>query len=111
MDQKSSQGYMMKSFGVAVTWKANKQDTVSTSSIEAELLAISQTAKEPIFLSRLMQALNLVIPQALIIEFDNPKTIRLLVDKSMKLQSKLRHVDIHSYWLRQELQHGLIHIC
>ncbi len=61
----------MKFFGEGVTFGANKQDAVSTSSTEAELLAISQTAKEAIYLSRLMQALNLVIPEALIIEFDN----------------------------------------
>ena len=42
-----------------------------------------------------MQALNLVISEARKIECDNAKTIRLLVDKSMKLQTKLRHVDIH----------------
>ena len=57
-----------------------------------------------------MQALNLVIPEALTIECDNAQTIRLLVDKSMKLQTKLRHVDIHSHWLRQEVQRGSIHI-
>jgi hypothetical protein len=28
----------------------------------------------------------------------------------MKLQTKLRHVDIHSHWLRQEVQRGAITI-
>lgn len=28
----------------------------------------------------------------------------------MKLQIKLRHVNIHSYWLRQEVQSQIIHI-
>ena len=51
IDRKSSQGYIMKLFGGPVTWQANKQDTVTTSSTEAELLAISQTAKESIYLS------------------------------------------------------------
>ena len=27
----------------------------------------------------------------------------------MKLQTKLRHVNIHSYWLRQEVQRQIIH--
>ncbi len=75
LDQKSSQGYILKLFGGAVAWRANMQDTVTTSSTEAELLAISQTAKEAIYHSRLMQALNLVIPEATTIECDNPKTI------------------------------------
>lgn len=100
----------MKLFGGAVAWRANKQDTVATSSTEAELLAISQTAKEAIYLSRLMLALNLVLPEALTIECDNMQTRRLLVDESMKLQTKLRHVDIHSHWLRQEVQRRSINI-
>ena len=98
----------MKLFGGPVAWRANKQDTVTTSSTEAELLAISQTAKEPIYLSRLMKALTRDVPEPLTIECDNTQTIRLLVDESTKLQTKLRHVDIHSHWLRQEVQRGSI---
>lgn len=110
LDRKSSQGYIMKLFNGAVAWRANKQDTVTTSSTEAEFLAISQTAKETIYLSRLMNALTLVIPGPLAIECDNAQTIRLLVAESLKLQTKLRHVDIHSHWLRQEVQRGSIRL-
>lgn len=41
LDRKSSQGYIMKLFGGAVAWRANKQDTVTILSTKAELLAIS----------------------------------------------------------------------
>ena len=108
IDRKSLQGYIMKLFGGPVAWRANKQDTVTTSSTEAELLAILQTAKESIYLSRLMKALNLMVPKPLTIECDNAQRIRLLVDKLTKLQTKLRHIDIHSHWLRQEVQQGTI---
>ncbi len=101
----------MKLFGGAVAWRANKQDKVITLSNKAELLAISQTGKEAIYLSCLLQALNLVIPEALTMEFNNAQTFQFLVDESMKLQTKLRHVDIHSYWLRHKLQCGSIYIC
>ena len=50
-----------------------------------------------------MKALKLVLSEALTIECDNLQTIRLLVNKAMKLQTKLCHVDIHSHWLRQEV--------
>ncbi len=50
-----------------------------------------------------MQTLNIVIPEALTIEFDNAQTIRPLVDKSMKLKTKLWHVHIHSHLLGQEV--------
>ena len=110
IDRKSSQGYIMKLFGGPVAWRANKQDTVTTSSTEAELLALSQTAKETMYLARLFRALSLELDQPLIIECDNRQTIRLLVEEVAKLQTKLRHVDIHSHWLRQEVQRGSIRL-
>lgn len=94
----------MKIFVKAIAWRANKQDTVTTLSIKAELLAISQTAKEAIYLSCFMKALQLFLPEVFIIECNNKRTIRLLVDKFTKLQTKLHHVDIYSHLLRQEVQ-------
>ena len=46
VDRKSLQKYIMKLFGGPITWRANKQDTVTTLSIEAELLALSQIVEE-----------------------------------------------------------------
>jgi len=80
----------MKLFGGPVAWRANKQDTVTTSSTEAELLALSQTAKEAMYLSRLFRALSLELDEPLSIECDNRQTIRLLVEEVAKLQTKLR---------------------
>ena len=107
LDQKSSQGYVLKLFGGPVAWRANKQDTVTTSSTKAELLALSQTAKKSIYLSHLLKALSIELDKLLTIECDNRQTIRLLAE-SAKLQTKLRHIDIHSHWLQQEVQRGSI---
>jgi hypothetical protein len=46
IDQKSSQAYVIKLFGGLIGWRANKQDTVTTLTTEAELLVLSQAAKE-----------------------------------------------------------------
>ena len=92
----------MTLFGGPIAWRANKQDTVTTSSTEAELLALSQTAKEGIFMSRLFKALTLRLNEPLIIECDNTQTLRLIQEDTAKLVTKLRHVDIHQHWLRQE---------
>jgi hypothetical protein len=78
-----------------------------TSSTEAELLALSQTTKESIYLSRLLKTLSIELDESLAIECDNRQMIRLLTE-SAKLQTKLRHIDIHSHWLRQEVQQGSI---
>lgn len=85
LDWKSSQSYLMKLFGGAVAWRANKQDTVITLLIEIELLAILQTAKKAIYLSWLMKILTLVLLKALTVDCNNAQTRELLVNKSTKL--------------------------
>jgi hypothetical protein len=92
----------MMLFGGPIAWRANKQDTVTTSSTEAELLALSQTAKEAIFLSRLFKAMTLRLKEPLVIDCDNTQTLRLIREDKARLITKLRHVDIHQHWLRQE---------
>ena len=83
---------------------------ITTLSIKAKLLTISQTTKKAIYLSRLMTSLTLFLPEVLTIECDNKQTIRLLVDESTKLQTKLCYIDIHFHWLRQKVQRQSIKI-
>jgi hypothetical protein len=44
-DRKSSEGYIAKLFNSPIDWQARKQKTVTTSTTEAELLAISSASK------------------------------------------------------------------
>src|SRR5436189_4250419 len=53
-------------------------------------------------MSRLLKALTLQLNEPLVIECDNSQTLRLIMEESMKLSIKLRHVDIHNHWLCQE---------
>jgi hypothetical protein len=111
LDRKSSQAYAMKLFGGLIGWRANKQDTVTTSTTEAELLALSQAAKEALYVSRLLKELLISLDDHRIrIECDNKQTIRLVTEEIARLQTKLRHVDIHNHWLRQEVQNGSIKV-
>ena len=111
LDRKSSQGYTIKLFGGLIAWKASKQDTVTTSTTEAELLALSQVSKEAIFTSRLLKELEVKLPDSTItIHCDNTQTISLINKEISKLQTKLRHVDIHNHWLRQEVARGVIRV-
>ena len=111
MDRKSSQGYAIKLFGGLIAWKANKQDTVTTSTTEAELLALSQVAKEALFISRLLRELQIETDASTVtIQCDNKQTIRLVTEEVSRLQTKLRHVDIHNHWIRQEVSEGRIKV-
>src|SRR5271157_240317 len=94
----------MKLFSGLIGWRANKQDTVTTSTTEAELLAFAQVAKESLYVSRLLKELAVSLEDKRIrIQCDNTQTIRLVTSEISTLQIKLRHVDIHNHWLRQEV--------
>lgn len=111
LDRKSSQAYIMTLFGGVIGWQANKQNTVTTSTTEAELLALSQAAKEGLYISRLLNELTVRLDQhRLRIDCDNKQTIRLVSSEIARLQTKLRHVDIHNHWIRQEIQKGHIDV-
>ena len=112
LDRKSTQVYTMKLFGGMIGWRANKQETVTTSTTEAELLALSQAAKEALYVSRLLQELKVGLDDNRIkIECDNTQTIRLVTAEIATLKTNLRHVDIHNHWLRQEVQNERISVC
>ena len=109
-DRKSSQGYLMQLFGLPIHWKAGRQDTVTTSSTEAELLALSSAAKEQQAMARLFKEIELVLEESLQLLCDNLQTIRLLKEETARLHTKLKHVDIHRHWLRQEVQQQRIYL-
>lgn len=104
-DRRSSQGYVMMLFGGAIGWKANKQDTVTTSTTEAELLALSQGTKEALYSLRLIQEIGVSLDERHVqIWCDNTQTIRLVTEDVAILTTELRHVDIHNHWLRERIE-------
>ncbi|GME33808.1 Reverse transcriptase RNA-dependent DNA polymerase, partial [Neofusicoccum parvum] len=108
--RRSHQGTVMALFGAAVDWKASKQPTVTTSTTEAELLALSEAAKQCFWWKRFFQAIQFNPGHPIDIQCDNKQTLRLMEENVSKLSTKLRHVDIHNHWLRQETQAGKIHL-
>ena len=104
--RRSSQGYIIQLFGGPVAWKASRQATVTTSTTEAELLALSEVAKETVALQRLFRDIQLTLDAPFSISCDNQQTIRLVIGSNERVSTKLSHVDIHNLWLRQEYAKG-----
>lgn len=108
--RKSSYGFLFKLFGAAIHWQAIKGSTVTTSSTEAELLAVSLVARFFLQWIRFFKGIHFRLDNEPTIYCDNRQTILLLQKEAPKLQTALRHVDIHQSWLRQEVQAGRITI-
>lgn len=109
-DRKSTQGFLFKLFGGSVDWKSNKSRTNARSITESELLAASDAATQLIWWKRLFKQVELELNEDSTISCDNLQTVRLMNQSSIKLVTKLRHVDIHGHWLREQVQLGNIKI-
>ncbi|KAJ6437605.1 reverse transcriptase family protein [Purpureocillium lavendulum] len=103
--RRSSQGYVMMLFNGPVVWKAGLQDTITTSTTEAEILSLERTAKESYALDRLLRDVSVDLGP-LKIYCDNLQSIRLVIEENQRITTKLRHVDVQNMWLKQEFKKG-----
>jgi hypothetical protein len=99
IDQKSSKGYLFTLFGRPIDWRATKQKMVTTSTTEAELLALLRATKEIRWWTRFFKAIGFNIEHEPTIGYNNQQTISLLTKEAPNLKTKLQHVDIHHHWL------------
>ena len=107
---RSTKGYLFQLFGGPIDWRYIKQKTVTTSTTEAKLLALSHTAKELLWWERFYQGVQLDLDQDYQIHCNNLQTVGLMLKETPKLVTKLKHIDIHGHWLRQEVSHENIQI-
>jgi hypothetical protein len=112
VDRKSTEGYLFKLFGGPIDWRACKQKTVTTSTTEAELLALSHTTKDYFWWKRLFSDIGLNLEDANDepILCDNKQTVLILEQKQPNFKTQLKHIDVHNHWLRQEVQKCSIRI-
>ena len=106
----SSDGYLFKLFGMPIDWKATKQRSVTKSTTEAELYALSRAASEVIWWNDLFRQLNFKTGITPVIYCDNQQTIGIVTKATERLQTKLKHVDIHQLWLRQAVERGEVNV-
>ncbi len=104
LDRKSAEEYIFKLFDDMIDWTVKKQLIVSIFIIEAKLLSMLHADKKLIWWIHLFQKLKFDSNQKIIIYNDNLQTIRLLISEILKIETKLRHVDIAQCWLRQSIQ-------
>lgn len=109
-DRRSGEGYVFKLYGGPIDWASRKQSTVTTSTTEAELLALLHAGKQAIWWNHLFEKLHFNTGHELSIKNDNRQTIRLLTAQTPVLTTKLRHVDISQHWLREQVQNGILRV-
>jgi hypothetical protein len=106
-DRRSVGGYVFMLAGGAISWSSKRQNTVATSSCEAEYIAASEASKEAIWLQRLLDHFGHKIPQVPL-QIDNQSAIQLAKNPMSHARSK--HIEVRWHFIREKVEEGLIKV-
>ncbi len=101
--RKSFDEYLFQLYDNLINWRTAKQTIVIISSTEIELLTLIQIVKKVMWWRRFFEIIQFNSMKTLHIRCDNRQTLRILKKDVFKLDTKLKHVDIHRHWLRQKM--------
>ncbi|KAI1515853.1 Pol protein [Pyrenophora tritici-repentis] len=108
--RRSSQGYAFKFGGLMIDWKSTVQRTVTKSTTESELLSLSLAASQMEEWMRFFAGIDLTLDCTPTIWCDNQQTVGIVTKEHDKLHTKIKHVDIHQLWIRQEVTASRINV-
>jgi hypothetical protein len=95
-DRRSTMGYVYILNSAAVTWAARKQQSISTSTTEAEYVGLCNAVKEAIWLRNLLRGIgrdgDASGTLAIRILGDNQSALRLVANP--KFHSRSKHIDV-----------------
>ena len=110
-DRKSITGYCfsLNKCGPFISWKSKKQSTVALSSCEAEYMALAATAQESLFLTQLLNDIDVNCQYEPVTIFDDNQGAIALVENPVHHQ-RSKHVDIKYHFIRTEVIRGKINV-
>jgi hypothetical protein len=100
LDRRNVEENIFKLFDDMIDWIVKNKFIVSIFIIEAKLLSMLHIDKKLIWWIHFFQKLKFDSNQKIIIYNDNLQTIRFLISEILKIETKLRHVDIAQCGLR-----------
>jgi hypothetical protein len=115
-ERRSTSGYLFTLNDTAISWRSKLQDTVALSTVEAEYIAITEAAKESIWLQGLLQEIRGSgitrdqsgegVHMAQTLNTDNQGAISLAENPQHHQRSK--HIDIKYHFVRHQIREGRI---
>ena len=97
--RKSVSGYVIYLCGVPISWRSKAQRSVTLSSTEAEWIALSEVAKEVLFMAQVLKSMGIKIELPIVIRVDN--TAAIFLSNNVTTNQRTRHVDIRTKFVMQ----------
>lgn len=104
-DRLSFGGWVIHRYGGAIAWSAQRQKSIALSSMEAEIMAASDGAREVMWMELLVtdlaERVDGIEPYIPTLYCDNQGAVDLLLDT--KFHQKAKHIEVRYFFLRKEL--------
>lgn len=107
LDRKSVTGYTFKVFGNIVMWSTRKQACVSLSTTEAELVALSSSVCDGLWLRKLFHDFDIQVNTIIFYE-DNQGCLALI--KNPSNNRRVKHIDLKFNFICEHFRNGVINI-
>jgi hypothetical protein len=105
---RSVSGYVFIAGGGAITWCSRKQTTVALSTTEAEYVALSEAAREAVWLRSLYEELGFHQTEPTVILGDNDGSLAMVKDPQFHKRAK--HIAIRWHYVREMYKAKMIEV-
>jgi len=99
-------GHVFLIDGGAISWSSRKQELVTLSTAEAKYVATMHTAKEALWLRRLIHELFPWLKRPTLLYCNNQSALKLIQDNNYHARTK--HIDIQYHFIRQVAHNGAL---
>ena len=104
-NRRSTSGFCFMLNGGAIAWSSRQQQLVAASTVEAELIALSEATKQALWLQKLTHCLPMrTVPMQ--IYGDNQGTIALVHNEGSSARTK--HISVHHLFTRDRISTGAV---
>ena len=100
----STTGYVFSYSVAAIPWASKKQATVALSSCEAEVVALSEAAKEGVYLRRFLEDLGFSSPAPTSVATDNTGAKALAYNPEH--HERVKHLERRHFYVARQYPHG-----
>jgi hypothetical protein len=101
-------GYVFTLAGGAISWSSTRQHCVTLSSTEAEYVALTEAAKEALWLRLFMEEIGHPLSTSLELRADNAGAIAL--SKNPEFHKRTKHIRIRYHFIREVVADGSISV-
>ena len=106
---KSTSGFVFFSAGSPIAWATRRQTTTALSTSEAELIALSEAAREAAWLRKIFSEISGQAPATITLYEDNQTTTRF-ANNLMQYYTRVRHLDTKYFYVCERVTDKTINV-